>query len=149
MIYTLTTNPAIDMNVSLKQLVEKKVNRSQSEVYSPRGKGLNLSFALKHFGIDSGILGFFGGFSGEYIVDECRKMGYKIEPVYVDGITRINVFINADETEYNIVNPGPVVDKIKQKQLFEKLKTLPDIDILTINGSAANGMTDDCYDEIF
>ena len=61
MIYTLTTNPAIDMNMCTNSIERKIVNRTHDVVYSPNGKGLNVSFVLKHFGVDSKVLGFFGG----------------------------------------------------------------------------------------
>ena len=47
MIYTLTTNPAIDMNISTMGIKRKEVNRTFDTVYSANGKGLNVSFVLK------------------------------------------------------------------------------------------------------
>ena len=44
MIYTLTTNPAIDMNISTNGIKRKLVNRTSNAVYSPNGKGLNLRY---------------------------------------------------------------------------------------------------------
>ena len=49
MIYTLTTNPAIDMNVCTNGLEPSRVNRTFGVVYTPNGKGLNVSFVLGHF----------------------------------------------------------------------------------------------------
>ena len=89
MIYTLTTNPAVDMNVNADTLTTKKVNRTRDAVYTPNGKGLNVSFTLKHYGVDSVILGFFGGFSGNYIVTEAEKR-CPVRPVQIDGITWLN-----------------------------------------------------------
>ena len=48
MLYTLTTNPAIDMNISTRGIVPGAVNRTFDTVYTPNGKGLNVSFVLKH-----------------------------------------------------------------------------------------------------
>ena len=56
MIYTLTTNPAIDMNICTNGLEARKVNRTFDAVYTPNGKGLNVSFILHHFGIESKIM---------------------------------------------------------------------------------------------
>ena len=94
MIYTLTTNPAVDMNVTADRLVPNKVSRTANPVYTPNGKGLNVSFTLHHFGVESTILGFFGGFSGRYIVDRANEKGCDVKPIWVDGITRINTFIS-------------------------------------------------------
>ena len=47
MIYTLTTNPAIDMNISTKGMERAKVNRTFDTVYTPNGKGVNVTLTLK------------------------------------------------------------------------------------------------------
>ena len=83
MIYTLTTNPAIDMNIFSNGIESGVVNRTFSPVYTANGKGINVSFVLKHFGIDSTILGFFGGFTGRYIVEESEKKGVNVKPILV------------------------------------------------------------------
>ena len=84
MIYTLTTNPAIDMNVNSGVPSYTHVNRTTDAVYTPNGKGLNVSFTLAHYGVESTILGFFGGFSGNYIVEEASKI-CSVKPVWIDA----------------------------------------------------------------
>lgn len=148
MIYTLTTNPAIDMNVRTTDIVLGKVNRTTETFYSPNGKGLNVSFVLGHFGIETEILGFFGGFSGEYILNECKKRGYKVNPVNIEGINRINVFVETDHGEYKLVNKGPFVSDAEQQKLMQLLSALKEEDLLVISGSLAAGMDDTIYDKI-
>ena len=62
MIYTLTPNPAIDYNICCDGLQPNTVTRTRGAVYTPNGKGLNVSFTLDHYGVDTAILGFFAGF---------------------------------------------------------------------------------------
>ena len=102
MLYTLTTNPAIDMNISSQGLYPGVVNRTFDAVYTPNGKGLNVSFVLNHFGVASKILGFFGGFSGAYIIEESRKKGVEVLPVMVEDTTRINIFLNDGQQEFKM-----------------------------------------------
>lgn len=149
MLYTLTTNPAIDMNICTNGLEVKKVNRTFGTVYTPNGKGLNVSFVLGHFGIPSRILGFFGGFSGNYIVEESRKMGYEVHPVWVEDTTRINIFLNDGESEYKLVNAGAFVTEKKQEELLEILKNAEDMEYLSISGSLSPGISTEYYDKIF
>lgn len=151
MIYTLTTNPAIDLNVSCAKLVPNRVSRTSDPVYTPNGKGLNVTFTLGHFGIPSTILGFFGGFSGTYIVDESRKRGFDVKPVWVDGITRINTFISLTDgsgDEYKLPNSGCPVPREQQLEMLELLRTLPDLDVLVISGSLSPMIEPSYYDEI-
>ena len=91
MIYTLTPNPAIDYNISCDGLQPNTVTRTRDAVYTPNGKGLNVSFTLDHYGVDTTILGFFAGFSGRYIVEGARELGVDVKPVWTEGITRVNV----------------------------------------------------------
>ena len=41
MLYTLTTNPAIDVNVTTDRVAPGTVNRTRDMVFTPNGKGLN------------------------------------------------------------------------------------------------------------
>lgn len=148
MIYTLTTNPAIDMNLSTNGIKRKEVNRTFNTVYSANGKGLNVSFVLKYFGIDSTVLGFFGGFSGDYIIKETKKKGVEIIPTMVDDITRINIFVNDGEGEFKFVNSGSFVNRDKQEEMLKTLKLADDLEYLTINGSLPPGIDTSYYDEV-
>lgn len=148
MIYTLTTNPAIDMNICTNGLEPRKVNRTFDAVYTPNGKGLNVSFVLYHFGIASKIMGFFGGFSGSYIIEESRRRGFDVIPVAVDDITRINIFLNDGTTEYKLVNDGALVPWEKQQEMLERIRTATDMTHLSISGSLPQGIEPSYYDEI-
>ena len=133
MLYTLTTNPAIDMNISTRGIVPGAVNRTFDTVYTPNGKGLNVSFVLKHFGVESKILGFFGGFSGDYIVSESRKKGIEVLPVMVEDTTRINIFLNDGTQEFKFVNEGSLVTEENQKEMTKLLESLEDMEYLSIS----------------
>lgn len=136
MIYTLTANPAIDYNVSSDGLSPNTVTRTRDAVYTPNGKGLNVSFTLDHFGIPTAILGFFAGFSGRFIVEGARERGVEVHPVWTEGITRVNVFLNAgDDTEYNMVNAGAAIDASDERAMFELIDGLEGLDCLVISGS--------------
>lgn len=148
MIYTLTTNPAIDMNLSTNGIKRKEVNRTFNTAYSANGKGLNVSFVLKYFGIDSTVLGFFGGFSGDYIIKETKKKGVGIIPTMVDDVTRINIFVNDGEGEFKFVNSGSFVNRDKQEEMLTILKSANDLEYLTINGSLPPGIDTSYYDEV-
>lgn len=143
MIYILTANPAIDYNISCDGLAPNCVTRTRDAVYSPNGKGLNVSFALHHFGVDTAILGFFAGFSGRYIVDGARAKGVDVHPVWTDGITRVNVFLNAVDREYNMVNAGAAITPEDEEAMLRLIGSLGDLECLSISGSLPPGTSDD------
>ena len=149
MFYTLTANPAIDMNISSNGLIRKEVNRTRDAVYTPNGKGVNVSLVLNHFGIPSTVLGFFGGFSGEYIVTECEKRGLYTKPIMIDEITRVNVFLNDGEGEFKLVNEGPVITPEQEAEFLTLLESFDDMEYLCISGSLPRGISSEFYDNIF
>lgn len=140
MFYTLTCNPAIDMNLTSQTMKPNFVNRAFNTVYTPNGKGLNVSFVLKHFGIENKAIGFFGGFSGEYIVTETKKRGIDVLAVLVDEPTRINMFLNCGDTEYKLVGEGSNITPLKQEEMIKLITSLDDMEYLSVSGSFAKGL---------
>ncbi|WPC41131.1 1-phosphofructokinase [Clostridium sp. JS66] len=150
MIYTLTTNPAIDMNCYSSSSEPFKVNRTNNLSYSPNGKGVNVSLVLNHYSIESKAIGFFGGFTGKYIVDELNKRNIATIPFWIEENTRINVFITVEgNKEFKYVNKGPFVPEETQKDLLEYLSSnLKKHDYLIISGSLPQSIKQDYYNEI-
>ncbi len=138
MFYTFTPNPAIDMNLSVNTLQAGAVNRSFDLVYTPNGKALNVSFVLRHFGIESKTFGFYGGFTGRYIVDETSARGVEVFPVWVDEPTRINVFVNNKGKEYKLVGEGSFVDRDAQLAMLKAIESKKDMEYLCVSGSLSN-----------
>ncbi|MFQ7392368.1 MAG: hypothetical protein ACLRM9_03025 [Collinsella aerofaciens] len=105
--FYITANPAVDMTVSSSPLEPDENVRTGSASYTANGKGLDVSFAFKKMGVDTVALGFFAGFTGKFIVEEVMNLGCLCRPVWTDGITRINTYVNDGQHEYGILNPGP------------------------------------------
>ena len=147
MIYTLTANPAIDYNITCDGLEPNCVTRTRDAVYSPNGKGLNVSFALHHFGKDTAILGFFAGFSGRFIVEGAEAKGVDVHPVWTDGITRVNVFLNAQDREFNMVNAGAAVNPANE-QTYDLIDSLEDMECLVVSGSLPPHTSEDFLSQV-
>lgn len=150
MIYTCTMNPAIDLFVSTINYEPLIVNRTSEEDIQPNGKGVNISFILKKLGLENIALGFSGGFTGMFIEEELEKKGIKTEFVRVEGTTRINVFthVESKNTEYKLVNRGPLINLEQVNELFSKIDQLKEDDILFVSGSNPRGVTDEVIVEI-
>lgn len=145
MIYTLTLNTAIDMNIRCQGLHPNHVNRTLHTEYSPNGKAVNVSIVLNRFNKETAALGFFGDFSGKYIVDELTKRNIKTIPCWIDDITRINVFINDGTNEYKLVGKGPFVKNEKKTEMLSLIESLNNDSYLVISGSLPNNITPDYY----
>ena len=147
MIYTLTTNPAIDMVVTCDGLHPNRVTRTRDASYSPNGKGLNVSFVLDHYGTPSTIMGFFGGFTGRWIAEEAAK-SCPVVSVEADGITRVNTFVNAGDCEYVMPNAGAPVSREHQLEMLDVIRKTEDMDTLVVSGSLSPEMDASYYDEL-
>ncbi|SER31081.1 1-phosphofructokinase [Granulicatella balaenopterae] len=147
MIYTCTMNLAIDLCIQTENMYTDIVNRSQNCDYQPNGKGVNVSFVLKKLGLDSIALGFSGGFTGDFIKQELKKKDILTDFVEVEGLSRINAFINVMslEEEYKLVNQGPSVTRENVNALIGKIKNISKGDYLVISGSHPTGISSTDY----
>lgn len=145
MIYTLTFNPALDYVVHVENFKEKHTNRTHKEMIFYGGKGINISFVLKQFNVDSTALGFIAGFTGDELQRGCEAKGILTSFIPVEqGMTRINVKLKSNvETEIN--GMGPMIEEAHMNQLKQQLSQLQDGDILILSGSIPKGMKDDTY----
>ncbi len=148
MIYTVTFNPSLDYIVSVDKFSTGCVNRTNSELLFPGGKGINVSLVLKNLGFDSTALGFMAGFTGREIERLLSVSDVKTSFITVaDGISRINVKLRSDEeTEVNGMGPGIGNDDIQK--LYSQLDGLKDGDVLVLAGSIPSVMPESMYMDI-
>ena len=73
MIYTVTFNPSLDYNVGVKDFKLGELHRTTFELMLLGGKGINVSVVLKNLGVDSVMLGFLAGFTGEEIEKRAKS----------------------------------------------------------------------------
>ena len=135
MIYTITFNPSLDYIVTVPDFKLGAVNRTEKEILFPGGKGINVSIVLKNLGMESTILGFTAGFTGEEIRRRVQEMGCNEELITVgNGYSRINLKLRSKE-ESEINGRGPVIEQDVINQLYRKLGGLQNGDILVLAGS--------------
>ncbi|MCX7658524.1 MAG: 1-phosphofructokinase, partial [Oscillospiraceae bacterium] len=148
MIYTVTFNPSIDYVVRVNDLKLGQVNRTEKEYIYPGGKGINVSIVLKNLGVDSKVLGFCAGFTGDALQKLINDFGCYCDFIKIEnGFSRINVKIKAEE-ESEINGQGPVISKENLEKLILKLKELKDGDFLILAGSIPNTLPQDVYEKI-
>lgn len=148
MIYTVTLNPSVDYVVRLESLVRGITNRTSGEEYYYGGKGVNVSRVLAELGLESTVLGFTAGITGEAIENGIH--GDRIITDFIrlkNGLSRINIKINAEE-ETEINSQGPCADEAELNQLLGKIDKISDGDTLVLAGNIPNTMPDDTYEMI-
>lgn len=147
MVYTVTLNPSLDHILLVEDFSLGSTNRALSEELTAGGKGINVSIVLQNLKVPNKALGFAAGFVGEEILRRIEHMGLETDFIRLKkGCSRINVKLkNYDGTEINA--PGPEVDEVSYRRLWEKLESIGEEDFLILSGSIPKGVPADFYEE--
>ena len=147
MIYTITTNPAIDYILRFDKFEDGGTIRATDDEKYPGGKGIMASKILKNLGEKSVNLGFVGGFIGEYIANSIKEIGLDEKFVRIKENSRINVKLKYDkETEIN--SKGPEISKEEVQMFFDSLGEVRKDDIIVISGSLPYSLDSDFYKKV-
>jgi 1-phosphofructokinase len=148
-IYTLTMNPAVDRTVTVSRFEAWATNRVQDVTIEGRGKGINVSLALKEFGLESLAFAPIGGAEGEIIREALQQAGIEHNLYQLQsGSTRVNIKIYDKETQITteVNEPGPHLSADDCKAISDMvLDALRPGDILVCAGSLPPGVPDDFY----
>ncbi len=148
MVYTVTFNPSLDYVVQVKDFKDNAVSRTDSEFVYAGGKGNNVAVVISALGQKSQALGFRSGFTGTAMEQMLKEYGCDTDFIPLDeGMTRINVKVKSDR-EFEINGQGPAIPEDKIRQLYEKLDTLEQEDVLVLSGSIPNTLPSDMYERI-
>ncbi|MBQ5777259.1 MAG: hexose kinase, partial [Oscillospiraceae bacterium] len=112
-----------------------EINRSEEELVSFGGKGINVSAILSRLGVGNRALGFVGGFSGKEIERLSRRAGIECDFCEISENSRINVKIISDK-ETAINGKGPLIREEEEQKLLEKLSALSEEDTVIISGKS-------------
>jgi len=148
MIYTCTFNPSIDHHVSLEIFNKGGLNRTIEEHFQIGGKGINVSMMLNNLGIESTVLGFVGGFTGEFIKTELERENIKHRLINVDGITRINTKMKTLACESEINSAGPIVNENNIEELRKIVSAMNETDVFVLAGNPSAGSDKENYSEL-
>ncbi|MBU2864436.1 1-phosphofructokinase [Reinekea forsetii] len=126
MIYTLTLNPAVDLEYQVKSFDLNSVTRASSCRMDAGGKGFNVSRMLAQLDMVSTAVGFIGGHSGARLEAALKRQ--KIETNFCDiaGESRTNVsFVREGSSDhYKVNDPGPEISAFEVASLYEKVSRL-------------------------
>lgn len=147
MIYSITLNPAIDYVVGLPKLELGLVNRLETAIKLPGGKGINVSRILKELDIDTTAWGFTGGLPGRFVEEQLQALYLRTNFTHIGGDTRINVKLKADqETELNA--PGPEITDGEVAAFRARFDQLKKGDVVIMAGSIPAGLPESFYRDL-
>ena len=108
MILTVTLNAAIDKRYVVEDFKIGEVNRVKECVYTPGGKGLNVSKPASIAGAKVVATGFVGGHAGNYIEAELKPFGIE------------SAFYHMEQESRSCIN---IWDTVQKKHLGRSQKT--------------------------
>ena len=148
MITTVTLNPAIDITLEMDRFLFGKYNMVKKVSRIPGGKGINISKAVRAYGLDTMALGFLGGHAGHFIADQLREYGITTNFWHIEEETRTNIIISEKENQTHTLfsDPGPKIterDMERFKSVFSRV--LSQSKIVALSGSLPSHVPDDIY----
>jgi len=151
MIYTLTLNPAVDLELQIDAFEFNAVSRATGSRMDCGGKGFNVSRLLKNVGIDSVAMGFVGGFNGQRLEAELQAVGIATNFTQIAGETRTNVSVvaHSDGQHIKVNEAGPTVTPAELGNLINLVrKEVKAGDWWVLGGSLPKGVNASLYAEL-
>jgi tagatose 6-phosphate kinase len=147
MIGIITFNPAIDKRYHVESISVGQVQRAYEVENTAGGKGLNVLRVAKILGEEVMATGFLGGKSGEFVIDELRKLNIKNRFQTISGETRCCLaIIDKENNQTELLEPGPVIET---QEFNSWLKIYEDMlkktSIVTASGSLPRGLESNTY----
>lgn len=111
MIGTVTLNPTVDRRYNIEVLAKNTVNRTEVYDAFPGGKGINAAKVLTILKEDVAAYGLLGGFTGDFVRTELKKLGVVDRFTSIEGTTRTCVnIIDANGDNIEVLEKGPLKD---------------------------------------
>lgn len=151
MILTVTLNAAIDKRYVVEDFKIGEVNRVKECVYTPGGKGLNVSKPASIAGAKVVATGFVGGHAGNYIEDELKPFGIESAFYHMKEESRscINIWDTVQKKQTEFLEPGFTVSEEDFEGFVEKFQGLvKDADVVAMSGSVPKGLDGTAYQRL-
>lgn len=143
-VLTVTLNPALDISLSVDQLVPDHKLRAEGNRREAGGGGVNVSRVLHRLGVPCVSLVVAGGSTGAELVARMRGEGLEVVDVPIESDTRESFAITelATARQYRISVPGPTVSDVEglRRQI---LAAVGSSRIVVLSGSVPPGIPDD------
>ncbi|MBN2554992.1 MAG: 1-phosphofructokinase family hexose kinase [Anaerolineales bacterium] len=151
MIVTVTPNTAIDRTLFVPEFRLDKTIRSSRTVLGMGGKGTDASWVLGAIGAPNRALGFAAGLAGSRLQMMLEERGSETDFVWVEGETRVNIIIVADDGsgQSTFTMDTLKVTKAHQQELKERFSdSMADAKSIIIGGSPPGGVEPQLYADL-
>lgn len=144
-ILIITLNPALDISYQIKNFTLNKTFRADP-IKTSGGKGINVAKVLNILNIPFNVTGFLGGETGNKIKKDLDSLKIKNSFFKINNETRNCLSILGENNQTEILELGPNISLEEQKNFLIFLKKIAsNIDIISINGSLPNNISENFY----
>lgn len=150
MITTITFNPSIDRMYRVSSMNIGEVQRVVSAKATAGGKGINVTKVCKILQEEPLAMGFLGGYNGEFIKEELRKLDIKNKFTKINQETRncLNI-ITDDKVSTEFLEKGPILEDGDLEKFENDIKeVIKNTKILVASGSYCKNIPLDYYEKI-
>lgn len=150
MITTITFNPSIDRMYRVSSMNIGEVQRVVSAKATAGGKGINVTKVCKILQEEPLAMGFLGGYNGEFIKEELRKLDIKNKFTKINQETRncLNI-ITDDKVSTEFLEKGPILEDGDLEKFENDIKeVIKNTKILVASGSYCKNIPLNYYEKI-
>lgn len=150
-IITLTMNPVVDVNSTVRHVVAERKLRCDFPSYEPGGGGINVARAIHKLGGDAFAVYPAGGLTGELLQQLLNAEGIEHHCIPITGMTResFTVLEKATGQQYRFSMPGPVLKEEEWQKCLSDLKTTGFTpEYLVASGSLPPGVPADFFGRV-
>lgn len=148
-------NPALDREFVVENFSVNKFNlvpNAKSRM-SPGGKGVNVAIILSRYNVPSIVTGFIGGYVGNVLLAELRKVGKLVTTsfLHIRDETRENIAVEdvVNHTLTEINSEGPFVPAQQYEAFLRRFEVLVQkVCCVVISGSVPRGVPNSAYGEL-
>ncbi len=148
MILVVCPNPSVDTWAKVSDFQPGVVNRIEAEAHYPGGKGVHVAMALAEYGEEVVLMAFWGGPTGTWMLEQCKKKGIKCYGPTLEGWNRFCFTFSSNNNfnETELLGRGP---EIEQEDLYDFIKEydiqLCKVSAVVMSGSLPVGCPPDFY----
>jgi len=149
-ILTVTFNPCIDVNSSVRVMLPDIKLQCAEPLYQPGGGGINVARAIRQLGGTATTVFLSAGSNGRRLTAMLAADGIPCLPVEVTGNTRENLIIADESTglQYRFNMPGPAVTAADIQRLLSCVSEQKDVEFIIVSGSLAPGMSPGIWEDL-
>lgn len=149
-IVTLTMNPAIDLGVSVKEMMTEHKMRCLKTRRDPGGGGINVARVLKRFGADPLAIFPMGGPSGHMLERLVAAEEVRHQSFMIARDCRANFTANELKTgqQYRFVLPGPTLGEEEWTAGLGLMTAASSSGYAVASGSLPRGVPHDFYSRL-